>query len=84
MSYTLTDNQLTALGLPVQHPVVLVEMQLGNDFLRLSTGDVVNWDGKVFAPSGVSVSDIKLGKGGVQKCRVEIANEQFSGGKLGF
>tara|TARA_R100001143_G_scaffold61969_1_gene64045 strand:- start:11821 stop:12342 length:522 start_codon:yes stop_codon:yes gene_type:complete len=76
MGQNLTAGQTTAITAPVRHPRLLVQITLAATTLRLSYAETVTFDGNTFSKSGVLVSDVKNGKGGIVTARLKIPNEE--------
>ena len=76
MNIPLTAAQQTEIAANVRKPRYLVEIKIGASTLRFSTGDDITWDTFDWVKSGVEVSDIRMGKGAIQYCKITLINEQ--------
>lgn len=75
MSLTLTAAQQALITGDVRKPRQMVKIILGVNTLYLSTGDDFDWEGNTYVHSGLLVSDVKTGKGGIQSCRVSVIDD---------
>lgn len=78
MSITLTTEQQNALAAAEPKPRQFVEIVFGANTLRLASGKDITWNGNIYVKSGLSVSDVVTGKGGVQTCRIKLINELYT------
>jgi len=76
MSIPLTAAQITNLAADVRKPRQMVKIILGAQTLRLTTGKDTTWNGNSYVKSGLKVSSVTTGEGGIKSCRVSIINEQ--------
>jgi len=75
MAIPLTAAQTAALTGEVRKPRQMVEITLGENVIHLSTGDNFTWNDDNYVHTGVSVSEVRTGKGGIQTCRIKIIDE---------
>jgi len=71
----ITVNQQAAISAPIRHQRFLVEIVLDNSTLRLASGGNFVFKGNTYAKSGITVDQVKTGKGAVKTARITIPNE---------
>jgi hypothetical protein len=62
----------------IQSPIFLAELYLPTGTLLLSSGDPVKWNSKLYLQSGMKVSNIAQGEGGIKQAQIIISNNQFT------
>lgn len=73
----ITTAQQTELDKKIRSPRGLLKIVHASGTLLVSTGGAVTWNSMSFIKGGLSIKDIKTGKGGMQVARITLINEDF-------
>ena len=72
---TISSAQLTEIAKAVRSPRGLIKIVHASGTIRICTGGDVTWDSQSWVKGGVSIKNVKTGKGGVQTARITMINE---------